>query len=80
MSARPIDPRLAFLACASARLDLVVVGAMDLDDAFSRHFVERFREIGRLACHCERQTMQAMDAAHRRLCEERLRAWRWRRP
>ncbi len=78
-----IDPRLAFLACAAARFDLVEAGVMDLDEAFSREFVERFREIGRLSCWCDRQIVlriQAMEEAHRRLCEQRLRAWRRSRP
>jgi hypothetical protein len=75
-----IDLRLAFLACAAARFDLVEAGAMTLDEAFSRDFIERFREIGRLTCHCEREIMQNFDRGHRELCERRLRAWQWSRP
>jgi hypothetical protein len=73
---RRIDPRLAFLACAAARFDLVERGAMTLDEAFSRDFVERFREIGRLTCHCERETMQNMDRVHLAIRERELRDWR----
>jgi hypothetical protein len=74
-----IDLRLAFLACAAARFDLVEAGAMTLDEAFSRDFVERYREIGRLTCQCEREILDRFDTQHREICERRLRAWRWSR-
>ena len=31
-----IDPKLAWLACAAARFELVEAGAMDIDDGFRR--------------------------------------------
>jgi hypothetical protein len=39
----PVDPRLAFLARASARLVLIEVGEMDLDEPFD----------GLVACVCD---------------------------
>jgi hypothetical protein len=48
-----IDERLAFLACAGARLALIEEGLLSIDEAFNPAFVERFRKIGRLTCHCE---------------------------
>jgi hypothetical protein len=74
-----IDHRLVFLACAAARFDLVEAGAMTLDDAFSRDFVERFREIGRLACHCEREIGRNIDRTHLAIRDRQLRDWRWGR-
>jgi hypothetical protein len=76
MTAPRIDPRLAFLACASARLMLVEEGAMTLDEALDAEFIERFREIGGLVCHCELETMQNFDRIHREMRERQLRAWR----
>jgi hypothetical protein len=73
-----IDLRLAFLACASARLDLIERGLMDLDEAFSRDFVEGFREIGALTCTCEREILDRLEAHHRQMREQCLRKW-WRR-
>jgi len=72
-----IDPRLAFLACASARLVLVEEGVMSIDEAFDRDFVELFREIGRLTCSCDRAIMERMDAVHLKIRREWLRDWRW---
>ena len=62
-----IDHRRVFLACAAARFDLVEAGVIDIDEALSRDFVERFREIGKLTCHCEREIVENMDRAHREL-------------
>jgi hypothetical protein len=36
----PVDPRLVFLACVSARLVLVEAGEMDLDEAFDGLILE----------------------------------------
>jgi hypothetical protein len=74
-----IDPRLAFLACASARLMLVESGAMTLDEALDDAFIEQFRSVAEITCRCERETLAAFDRAHRQLCERRFRAWRWSR-
>jgi hypothetical protein len=60
-----IDERLAFLACAGARLLLIEEGLLSIDEAFDPAFVERFRKIGRLTCHCERETLRRFDAEHR---------------
>lgn len=78
-AARPIDPRLAFLACASARLDLVEAGAMELDEALSPDFIEQFRSIAEITCHCEREILQRMEAVHRKPPEQQLRGGRWSR-
>jgi hypothetical protein len=40
-----VDPRLAFLACASARLTLVEEGVLTLDEALDDAFIERFRAV-----------------------------------
>ena len=61
----PIDDRLAFLACAGARLALIEEGLLSIDEAFDPAFVERFRKIGRLTCHCERETTRQFDAEYR---------------
>jgi hypothetical protein len=50
-----VDPRLAFLARASARLILVEVGEMDLDTAFAE-LVPAFREIT-APCTCDREML-----------------------
>jgi hypothetical protein len=42
----PVDPRLAFLARASARLALVETGEMDLDEAYEDLII--------LFCNCAR--------------------------
>jgi hypothetical protein len=60
-----IDERLAFFACVGARLMLIEEGLLSIDEAFDPAFVERFRRIGRLTCHCERETMRRFDAEHR---------------
>jgi hypothetical protein len=74
-----IDLRLAFLACASARLALIEEGVMSLDEAFDDAFVENFRAIAGIVCRCEREMLDAFERQHRQLSEQRLRAWRWRR-
>ena len=43
-----IDPKLAWLACAAARFELVEAGAMDIDEAFDGLVV-------RLSCSCSRE-------------------------
>jgi hypothetical protein len=76
-----IDPRLAFLACAGARLDLVEAGAITLDEALDDEFIERFRSVAEITCRCEREILDAFDRVHRQLSEQRLLDWRWsRRP
>jgi hypothetical protein len=40
-----IDLRLAFLACAAARFDLVEAGAITLDEAVDDLFIENFRAV-----------------------------------
>jgi hypothetical protein len=77
MTAR-VDPRLCFLACAAARFDLVEAGAMTLDEALDTEFVERFRAIAQINCHCECEIMQRMEVAHRKVREQPLRDWRWK--
>jgi len=73
-----IDPRLAFLACASARLKLVEEGVMSLDEAMSPDFIELFRSVAQITCHYEREIMDRMGAVHRKMRERQFRAWRWR--
>jgi hypothetical protein len=79
MTAR-VDLRLAFLACASARFDLVEAGAMDLDEALDHAFVERFRAIAAITCHCEREIIRHFDEIDRKRREQQLMDWRWSRP
>jgi hypothetical protein len=74
-----IDPRLAFLACASARLALFESGAIDLDEAVDRAFIERFRRIAGLTCHCDREILAVFEREYWRLAEQQLRDWRWSR-
>jgi hypothetical protein len=66
-----IDPRLAFLACASARYFLVDQGEMSVDQAVDAPFVDQFRKIAGLTCWCEYETMQRMEAVHRRMRRHR---------
>jgi hypothetical protein len=80
VSSNLVDPRLAFLACAAARCALVETGAMSLDEAMSAEFVDRFRALARISCHCEREIMAHIDAEHRKIRERALMDWRWRRP
>jgi hypothetical protein len=67
-----VDPRLAFLARASARLILVEVGEMDLDTAFAE-LVPAFREIT-APCTCDREMLarwEQLDRAAGRLPRRR---------
>jgi hypothetical protein len=75
-----IDLRLAFLACAAARFDLVEAGAMTLDEAVDDLFIENFRAVAGIVCHCEFEIMQRIEAEHRRTREQQLQEWRWSRP
>lgn len=75
-----IDPRLAFFACASARLTLIEEGCLSLDQAFDRGFVEKFRELGRLTCWCERRIKENFDHLYRHDREQRLAQWRRSQP
>ena len=63
-----IDPRLAFLACASARLMLVEEGVLSLDEAVDDAFIEQFRAIAEITCHCEREMIERWERLypHRR--------------
>ena len=58
---RRIDRPLAFLACASARFDLVETGEMTLDEAVDDNFVERFRAVAEIVCACECQMIEAWE-------------------
>lgn len=60
----PVDPRLAFLACASARLMLVEEGVMSLDEALDNAFIERFRAIAEITCRCEREMLEQWEPLH----------------
>ena len=62
-----IDRRLAFLACASARFDLVETGEMMLDEAVDSNFVERFRAVAEIVCACECQMIEAWERDYPRL-------------
>ncbi len=73
-----IDLRLAFLACAAARFDLVETNAMTLDEALDDVFVEQLRAVAEITCRCERDILDAWERGHRKLREQRLRNWRWR--
>jgi hypothetical protein len=57
---------LQFLLSCAIRYELVSLGEMDLDEAFSPDFIERLRGIGGLVCYCEFETMQNFDRVHRR--------------
>lgn len=63
-----IDQRLAFLACAAARLDLVEAGVLTLDEALDDAFVEKFREIAEIPCRCQLEVIERWDRLypHRR--------------
>ena len=74
-----IDPRLALLASASARFDLVNAGAMTLDEALDNAFIEQFRWIGGLVCYCEFESMQNFDRIYQEKRRRELQEWRWRR-
>ena len=64
---RRIDRPLAFLACASARFDLVEIGEMTLDEAVDDNFVERFRAVAEIACACECQMIEAWERDYQHL-------------
>jgi len=64
---RRVDRRLAFLACASARFDLVETGEMTLDEAVDGNFVERFRAVAEIVCACECQMIEAWERDYPRL-------------
>jgi hypothetical protein len=75
-----IDLRLAFLAIASARLELVEAGVMTLDEAVDAEFIERFRAIAEISCRCEKAIMERFDRVYWEIADRRLREWRWSRP
>jgi hypothetical protein len=58
-----VDPRLAFLARASARLVLVECGEMDLETAFA-DLVPTFREIT-APCTCDREMLARWERLDR---------------
>jgi hypothetical protein len=62
---RRIDYRLAFLACASARFDLVEAGIMTLDEALDDTFVEKFRAVAEITCRCEREMIDRWERSRR---------------
>jgi hypothetical protein len=74
-----VDPRLAFLLRAAAKLHLVECCHQDLDTAFA-DLVPAFREIAVPPCQCEREILDRMDAIHQEIFERRLQEWRWSRP
>jgi hypothetical protein len=49
-----IDPKLAWLACAAARFELVEAGAMDIDTAFDGLVVH-------LSCSCSREMVERWE-------------------
>ena len=49
-----IDPRLAWLARAAARFDLVQVGGMDIEEAFGDL-------VDCLQCDCDRETIKRWE-------------------
>jgi hypothetical protein len=59
-----VDPRLAFLACASARLILVEEGVMSLDEALDDAFIERFRSVAGIVCRCESEMLEHWEPLH----------------
>jgi len=71
-----IDPRLAFLACAAARFDLVEAGVLSIGEAVDPEFIENFRRVFRLVCYCERRIMGNFGRVHGQDREAKLRAWR----
>ena len=58
---------------------LVEEGVMSISEAVDLEFVERFRVVFRLTCHCEREIVARMDAIQQTMRARRLGAWR-RRP
>jgi hypothetical protein len=72
-----IDPRLAFLACASARLNLVEIGEMELDTAFAE-LVPAFREIT-APCTCDREMLARWEQLDREAGRVRSRRKRQQR-
>jgi hypothetical protein len=53
-----IDPKLAWLARAAARFELVQAGAMDIAEAFRGLFAG-------LSCACERETIERWERLDR---------------
>jgi hypothetical protein len=66
-----VDPRLALLLRAAAKLHLVESGYQDLDTAFA-DLVSAFREI--LPCQCEREILDNFSRCEQRLARHRRRA------
>jgi hypothetical protein len=72
-----VDPRLAFLLRAAAKLILVESCHLDLDTAFA-DLVPAFKAIAVPPCTCERQTLDAWERYDQKIRRERLRNWRVR--
>jgi len=71
-----VDPRLAFLERAAAKHYLVESGLEDLDEAIA----DLVHACHMLApCPCDRATLAAWERADRKIREQLLRDWRWRR-
>jgi len=71
-----VDPRLALLLRASAKLDLIEACLESLEHAFddiSRGFCLLD------PCTCEREILDSFERIDRKIRERRLRDWRWRR-
>jgi hypothetical protein len=71
-----VDPGLAFLARAAAKLELVEAGLEDVDAAI----VDLVHALRMMApCPCERETLAFFERRDREIRQHRLRQWRWRR-
>jgi hypothetical protein len=57
-----LDSRIAFLACASARLLLFEVGEIDITEAFDG-LIEPFRTL--FPCQCERELVDRWERNYR---------------
>lgn len=71
-----VDPRLAFLARAAAKLHLIEAGYVDV--AFA-DLVPAFRAICVPPCRCEREILNAFERRDLEVRQQWLRNWRWRR-
>ena len=71
-----IDPRLAWLGRASARLVLVEAGMIDLDDALDDHFVADLLDAIPTVCPCYSAQCRHFDRIRLELRQEQFRRWR----
>jgi hypothetical protein len=74
-----VDRRLAWLLRASARLDLIEIGEMDLDEALDIHFVADLLEAIPTICPCYTAHDRHFDRFRPEPQQQQFRRWRGRR-